>query len=173
MQSKPNPTRAFGLVFVVSLILLVCGCGDKSIKKVTVEADPSVEGMLVTLDLVGVNKLDLPRYEAYSVSQYWTQDDPLRKSNQDFREHLPFVGSLESVMEFDVTEDRWKEWYKSGVRYLVVIADIPGIVEDTPGNNARRQIIPLDAKELKQSLGEATRKVRIRVRDVGLLVQSE
>lgn len=174
MHSKLNkPTSLRTAPLIVALLLLTCGCGDKSIKTLIVEATSSVDSMSVTVDLIGVNKLDLSRYEGYSINQYWRQDDPLRKSSLEHRETLMFGGSQESTREFDLSEDEWKEWYKSGVRYVVVIADIPGITEDTPGNNARRQTIPLSAKELKESLGKKTKTVKLVVRDVGLLVQSE
>jgi hypothetical protein len=108
-----------------------------------VALDSSLQTSSVIVDLVGINPSDLPRWEAYDMGKYWHDGDPMRQDAD--KVVLDFVSGKASTQTFAATDPHWEKWKSQGVRYVLVLADLPGQQTSRPGNeDARRQILPLD-----------------------------
>ena len=145
------------------LVLFLTGCesckpgkpGPITYFPVQVSLAPSLQGKSVLVDLVGVNEPNRPRWEAYSMSKYWKDGDPMRanaiKKTFNFTSGSALTGKLES------SDPVWGQWKPQSPTCIFVLVDLPGAQADQPGSlDARRQILPLDkcywilgAKELK------------------------
>ncbi len=136
---------------IIVLAVLVAGvfAGCASVPKpraytVRLSVDPALAGTTVMVDLAGANEIsDLPKWQTYSVTEYWQPGNVFRrdarKAGMEFGRDQPATQSL------PMSDPRWKEWLKTGAMHLVIVADIPGVVNDQAGNaDPRRLIVPLD-----------------------------
>src|SRR6267143_6159836 len=144
-------SRGFASLALIS-ILAVCLSGCASCKpgvpggpqayEVKVSLDPSLLQASVVVDVVGVNAVSLPRWENYSMSQYWKAGDALR--NDADKVTLSFVSGNSPTNRLARTDPKWTSWLAKGATHLLVLADLPGAPADKPGNqDARRYILPL------------------------------
>ena len=95
------------------------------------------------VDVIPVNTYDLERLKSYSINKYWQAGDPMR---QDLpKVSFSFVSGNNLDRELKATDPKWQQWTKSGVQYLVIIADLPGVYQDglTGSQDPRRQILPI------------------------------
>ena len=126
------------------------GCATSAGKprsfEVRVTVDKSLEFTSLQVDLIGANTLaDLPKWTTYSVTSYWQPDNPQRRDANKITHQ--FGHGLPASVVLGREDPRWQEWLRSGVAHLVVMADLPGVATDQPGNaDPRRLIIPLDRK---------------------------
>ncbi len=137
--------------FIVLLATLFAGCdsckpgkpGKPGQYNIEVTLDTSLKTSSVIVDLVGINPSDLPRWEAYDMAKYWKEADPMRQDAD--RVVLDFVSGKALSQTFPVTDAHWEKWQSQGVRYVLVLAALPGLQTSRPGTeDARRQILPLD-----------------------------
>src|SRR5438445_10837380 len=70
------------LPLLMAIALISVGCaGTQKIKpkawavKITKKTPASIE-----VDLIGVTELEKPKWEGYSLDEYWKPDDPMRKN---------------------------------------------------------------------------------------------
>lgn len=145
-------------------ILLLVGCGDKSLKKVIVEAEKTTQGRTITLHIIAVNEFDLPRLQSYSVDKYWEPGDPVRRSFEDQATKLEFKEARK--IEYTPKSPEWGKWFKKGNRHVVVIADLPTVKDDA----ARRQVVPLFQKGWAE---KKVTQVKVRVQDAQVRIQPE
>jgi hypothetical protein len=110
---------------------------------VTVNLDQSLQQASVLVDLVAANPGSLPRWEAYSMSKYWKDGDPMR--NDADKVTLSFISGRALSNELARADAKWNKWMAQGATHLVVLADLPGARQDKAGTqDERRQIVPLD-----------------------------
>ncbi len=160
---KQNPLFKRAALLSLPLLFALAGCesckpgkpGPITYFPVQVSLAPSLQGKSVTVDLVGVNEPNRPRWEAYSMSKYWKDGDPMRqnaiKKTFNFTSGSALTGKLES------SDPVWGQWKGQSANCVFVLVDLPGAQTDQPGSlDARRQILPLDkcywilnAKDLK------------------------
>ncbi len=143
--------RGFASIALIS-ILAVCLSGCASCKpnepgkpqayEVKVNLDPSLLQASVVVDVVGVNSGNLPRWENYSMSNYWKAGDALRSGADKVT--LSFVSGNSPTNGLARSDPKWTSWLAKGATHLLVLADLPGAPADKPGTqDARRQILPL------------------------------
>lgn len=137
--------KSCGLVLIlVSMVLTTGGCNTILGREIVVSAE-GIGDKSAEVNIIGVNKSKFSFWENMSMTDYWKPDNPIRlEAKKD--------GYL-YVMRFDQNGPRqltlgkdpvWKAWKKRKYDYLFVLADLPGIHQDQPGNaDARRLIIPL------------------------------
>jgi hypothetical protein len=132
-------------------IALLTGCatckpgkpGKPKAYHVTVNLDQSLQQASVLVDLVAANPTSLPRWEAYSMSKYWKDEDPMRKDADKIT--LSFISGRALSNELARVDAKWNKWLAQGATHLVVLADLPGARQDKSGTqDERRQIVPLD-----------------------------
>jgi hypothetical protein len=139
------------MVVVLSCWAIVWGTGCALLKgnpigryDIEVEIEDSLRQGSVLVDLVGVNMASLPRWEGYSMSKYWQDNDPMRQDAGMDKVTLSFArGDLTSKM-LASTDAIWDTWSSKAVTHVLVLADLPGGHEDKPGTqDDRRQVLPL------------------------------
>ncbi len=151
MKNSLRIDRTLALALVAVASLMISGCatckpgrpGPIGQYDIQVNLDQSLKSSSVLVDLVGVNAASLPRWEAYSMSKYWREDDPMRKDAD--KKPLNFVSGQTVAQALAGADAQWAKWRAKGVTHVLVLADLPGAHVDKPGNqDARRQILALD-----------------------------
>jgi len=134
-----------------------------------VKADQNLKDMAVSVDVVGIKASEKEDFERYSVTKYWQPSDPLRRdaNKRSFR----FGAGGKAEFTLPPTDPVWNDWIKKGgVRYLVVIADLPGVDDD----RSRRKIIDLDRNNWDKTIREGKADtLRVLVREANVIVESK
>lgn len=158
-------------VLLVSALAFFAGCKllPKSTKPgdydVRFQLDAALAGSSIQIDIVGANALsDLPKWESYSVNDYWKPGDAMRRDA--LKAIISFGRGKESVQSLSMQDEIWRTWLRSGATYLVIVADLPGggFVDRTGNADPRRLILPLSRGEW----GKDTREIRILVQESGM-----
>jgi hypothetical protein len=134
---------------------------------IELDLDPSLKDASVAVDVIGVAPMTLPRWENYSMKSYWEPQDEMRAG----ADKITFTLGSGNVMSHTVpmTDPKWNDWFSRGVTYIVVLADLPGVIDDKVGSlDARRQELPLD----KCSWGDGTTNLTLSIKRSGIEVLS-
>lgn len=158
------------------LVLALPGCatgprGPETAKyDIEVSLDPALERSSVLVDLVGINAASLPRWESYSMSEYWKRDDPNNMRRDAERKTLDFAAGNPTTQTLKMSDPQWNQWIASnGVTHVAVLALLPGIDADKPGNaDPRRQVVPLD----RSCWPKKTQKLVVLVKQSGVVIQT-
>ena len=129
------------------------GCGGMLRADITVELDKSLTrdaGAIPTIqvDLVGVNKSELPQWKGYAVTKYWSPGDKLRDGADKYE--MRFDQTRSSSQMLQKTDEMFNKWMEKTASHLFILADLPG-VHDPKGPEAdrRRPVLPLNSKAWK------------------------
>jgi hypothetical protein len=175
LMTKLLMQRVGASALVVGLGLILSGCATCKpgkagpIGKYSIEThlDPSLKDASVTVDIVGATPLTLPRWENYSMKKYWEPQDEMREGAEKITFTLGNGADQSHTIPMD--DPKWKDWAAHGVTYIVVVADLPGVIDDKVGSlDARRQELPLD----QCSWTEGTTNLVVDVKRSGLEVRS-
>lgn len=129
-----------GLLLV---ILLAGGCS----RGLNVIAADDICKKSVEVHLVGVNRYEKDTWEAISMTDYWKPDNQLRQSAKAYTHVIQF-GRGPCEITLDKNDPIRKVWKSRKADYLFVLADLPGIFPDLPGNaDARRLRLPIMGSE--------------------------
>ena len=127
--------------------LLTTGCNSASnlvlgSRTVNVIANEDICNKSVEVHLVGVNRFEKDQWETMSMTDYWEPENKMRKSARDYTYVIQF-GQEPCEKTLAIKEPIRKIWKKRKVEYLFVLADMPGLFDDMPGNaDARRLRLP-------------------------------
>jgi hypothetical protein len=124
--------------------LLLSGCAS-NLSSVQLAATPSVAGASVQVDVIGVGPQDQSVAD-YPVGRYWEQGGSVAEGapKKSFR----FGPGEPEVQAISAGDPIWKQWQSSGVKELLVIADLPGVFPDvSPDMDPRRKILPIASKK--------------------------
>lgn len=141
----PKLTYFIGLATLLACLFAGCASVPKpKAYAVRLSVDPALAGTTVMVDLAGPNEIsDLPKWQTYSITEYWQPGNVFRRDAS--KATLEFGRDHPATQILAATDPRWKEWLKTGALHLVIVADIPGVVNDQAGNaDPRRLIVPLD-----------------------------
>ena len=99
-----------------------------------------------TVDVVGINPSELEKWRNYSLRDYFRPGDPLR--TDAMKATVNFVPGRQEPLLLKTTDPIWNKWLKSGVQYVVVVADLPGVFPEgkAGSQDPRRQLVPLGKK---------------------------
>lgn len=159
----------------ISLLVILEGCtfcragkpGPMGRYAVEIALDPSLKESSVLVDVVGVNKMEQPRWESYDMGKYWQAGDPLRRDADKIVFSYVSGQSLTNLLTSKDTH--WTKWKSQGVIELLILADLPGMQESRPGNqDARRQILSLD----RCNWPNGTSKIKLLVKQSGIQVET-
>lgn len=95
------------------------------------------------VDVVGVNQTDADRLKSYSVNDYFSGGDPVRKDSD--AKTMSFTAAKSEAQTLSMTDPVWDKWLSHGATQLVIMANIPGVSGDK-GEDRRRLILPLLSK---------------------------
>ncbi len=134
---------------VLFVILITVGCAKRSLipvrsggwsrpTVVVSVASDVVATKTVSIDIIGVREVEHYFWDEKPVDVYWRPGDPdrtkaVKYEMRDFDRRNP--------QELDKGDPKWDMWEQNGIRYLFVIADIPGVRDDRK--------LDLDLKELR------------------------
>ncbi len=127
---------------------------------VNVTANEDICKKSVEVHLVGVNRFEKDLWEKMSMTNYWEPENQLRKSARDYTYVIQFGQEPceKTLTKKDTIRNIWK---KRKIEYLFVLADMPGLFDDMPGNaDARRLQLPSPDSS---SWGMKQRKINISI----------
>ena len=103
----------------------------------------SLQNSSVAVDIVGINPSELEKWRSYSLKKYFTPGDTLRQDASKVTAN--FAPGPQTPFVIKKLDPQWDKWLKSGVQYLVVVADLPGVYEEGKAGtqDPRRQLVPL------------------------------
>lgn len=135
------------LVLLAALALAGGGCASPFPSQVTVSLDKSwlyrVETLpSIEVNLVGVGAAETHLWETYSMTKYWRPGDRLRaetdKAVLQFGAGRPLSQTLKS------SDPIWERWREAGITTIFILADLPGLYSDLPGDaDPRRSVLPV------------------------------
>ena len=160
--------NALALAAVACTALLAVGCSCKPEKlNVTVSLDDAMrqklESRKIEVDIVALDaKLAQARWETYPMTKFWEPGDERRESVDSYKMIFdPSKPDAQTLLKTDPHWDKWMAKSGGGDMQLYVLALLPGLYEDQPGDkDPRRQILPLGSCRWKST-------------DVKLLVQKD
>jgi hypothetical protein len=118
------------------------GPGKPQPYNVQIKLGDALKDKSIQVDLVGANPSDIEQLKAYNINKYWDTGDPFRADRPKFT--ASFVGGQQSVQTLSMTDPVWQQWIGFGAQYIVIIANLPDIHQDSPGSqDPRRQILPI------------------------------
>ena len=143
----------------VAFLILLTGCQTTPPWNLELKAKTAAP---VRVDVVGINVIDLPHWQAVTVDAYWTNGAMAMRKNAD-RLTFQLVSDKFDVEEATVPHGKeglsgvghdtltvtrtnavWNKWKTRNAGYLVVIGDFPGSSPGTP--DLRKLIVPLTSK---------------------------
>ena len=127
---------------VLAGLSLLTGCSS-GLNTVNLQGSASVATSSVQVDVVGLNPNN-QTLKALPVPQYWRgASAPYRADIKSFR----FGPNSPQTYTIAASDPIWQHWKSTGVTEVMVIADLPGVFADLPGDaDQRRKIIPIKSK---------------------------
>ena len=121
---------------------LLAGCSSP-LNTVNLQGSASVAAASVQVDVVGLNANN-QTLKAIPVPQYWRGTSAQYKADtKSFR----FGPNSPQTYTIAASDPIWKHWADTGATDVMVIADLPGVFADMPGDaDQRRKIIPIHSK---------------------------
>ena len=145
-------TITFSIFTVLVAAALTTGCS--SLRTVKVSNDPAMAGASVAVDVIAVTPATAS-VEACSVHDYWQPGNPIRSNTP--HETLRFGTGQPD------TQSVSQDWKAQGATKVAVLADLPGVFQDMPGDaDPRRKLIPVAKNDT----------VSIRITPTGLMVET-
>lgn len=145
MKSTLRLTPFFALAALCLGLFAGCSSAPTPVPySISFKLDKPLEGTSLQVDIIGANAVsDLPKWEAYSITDYWQPGNVTRRDAD--KASLEFGRGKPTTQVFSSADPKWNQWLKTGALYVVVIVDLPGIPADKQGNaDPRRIILPLD-----------------------------
>ena len=158
---KTNQVRC--CVFQLLLFgLLTGGCS----RALNVSSSDPICKKSVEVHLVGVNRFEKDLWETMSMTDYWTPGNQLRQSAKEYTYVIQFGrGPCEQTL--DKKDPIRGIWKKRKVEFMFVLADLPGVYEDSTGNaDARRLRLPAVGSK---RWGLRKKKIDIRIEESNIV----
>ena len=150
---------------VLELLLLGLLAGGCS-RSVTVVASDPICKKSVEVHLVGVNRFEKDLWETMSMTDYWTPGNQLRKSAKEYTYVIQY-GQGPCEVELGKKDPVRSIWKKRKAEYLFILADLPGVYTDSPGNaDARRLRLPAIASK---RWGIRKKKIDLRIEESNIV----
>lgn len=135
-------------VALASGVLLLTGCSS-SLSTVKLQGSSSVASSSVQVDVVGLTAAG-QTLKAIPVPQYW------RGANAQYRadaKSFRFGPNSPQTYTIEPTDPIWKHWQDIKATEVMVIADLPGVFSDLPGDaDQRRKILPIASKSTSATI---------------------
>jgi hypothetical protein len=171
-----RPAMALGLV---ALAALAGGCQSPpyTIDVGIDEKDSRLSQQSIEVNVIGVSAAELPTWEQMSMNSYWQPGSTLRPGQESHNETWRLMKFGEKDPRVQVVDKKdliWRHWLgQRKVTHVVVLAYLPWITEDRPGDaDQRRAILPLEGKRWKWA-GWGDKKIPIKLLYRGLVVEKE
>jgi hypothetical protein len=150
MKNLMKPLVAAGCLALLAAAATGCKCtppGPARAYAIEVSLADDLKSSSVIVDLVGINKANLPRWESYPMGDYWKQNDPMRQDavKNGTAKVLNFVSGQTNALTLPMKDPLWDKWKSLGVTHVMVLADLPHPPSGSaPGDqDPRRHTLPL------------------------------
>ncbi|RFC44875.1 MAG: hypothetical protein DVB28_000851 [Verrucomicrobia bacterium] len=141
--SSPTFLSHINVLFLLCLGVLLSACS--SLQEVRVSAAPSLRRASIQVDIAGVNQLERGIVEGAPISKYFQPGNTVRLGLQT--QAMRFGGDQPFSQSVTAESPVWKGWLAKKSVDIVVLADVPGVFDDLPGEaDPRRKILPLSGK---------------------------
>jgi hypothetical protein len=165
----PNPPGTFAMRFSLALFVLICAailpaCASPQRHQVVVALDEALSRAssrpTIQVDIVGLTDAERRAWDELPLSSYWLPGSEVRKAHGDRTVSFRFSAERSQLFVIPADSEIWSTWHKAGARWLYVVANLPGGIEDQVGAaDPRRLAILLSSKEW-----EADAPLQIQVR---------
>ena len=130
------------LAIVTVGLSLLTGCSSQ-LSTVNLQGSASVTSSSVLVDVVGIGPNN-QGLKLLPVSKYWQGGSAQAKADAKSFRFGPNSPQSYTIAPGDPI---WKHWHDMGAKEIMVIADLPGVFADLPGDaDARRKIYPISSK---------------------------
>jgi hypothetical protein len=138
--------QVMALFALTLMALLSAGCCEPKSYNVTVELNKEMRDSLpsrnIEIHFVAVSDKENERWKAYSLTKYWQPNDVMRESLPTYK--MVFDPSKSAPQTLSNRDPIWNQWLSSNATTLYVLALLPGMMADAPGDeDPRRQILSL------------------------------
>lgn len=135
------------LVALISAVVAFSGCGPTMMRQpynlsIQPQTDASIE-----VDFIGAKDTELAQLQAFDISKYWQPGSTLRDAYKEGdKKVIDRISSRTANPQVIPISDKiWQNWKAQQVRYLVIIANLPG-EHGTGAGDPRRTIVDLSKK---------------------------
>jgi hypothetical protein len=125
--------------------LTLTACSNQ-LQGVRITTSPELKRASVQVDVVGVTGSSRSAMEHVPVSKYFQAGNALRQTVQ--AKSMRFGNAQVDSLSVDRSDPLWRAWLDRKSQSIVIMADVPGVFDDLPGEaDPRRKILPLSGKE--------------------------
>ena len=154
--------RCACIVACVIVLVVAVGCNSVRPYPVRVTIDDRIQNRSVQVDIVAVSEADYQTWEGYSMSQYWRYGDPWRRDAEKFV--MRFGQDSQGQQTLAIDDPIWKRWLAKGGTRLLILGDLPEVIEDKPGAaDPRRLVVPLHSGAWAKPIPGKRRAIEIRI----------
>jgi hypothetical protein len=95
--------------------------------------DEELQRYSVSVDIIGINEDHYGDWSTKRLSDYWSPNDPLRERARQagMLRSMKFGPGLGTSDTLSATDPLWGVWKQQKARYVFVMADIPGVPNDS------------------------------------------
>lgn len=142
MMTHGVRTGLVAMAAAAAAVMVGAGCSSVRPYPVRVTIDERIQNRSVQVDIVAVSEADYQTWEGYSMSQYWRYGDPWRRDADKFV--MRFGQDTPSQQTLAIDDPIWERWLKKGGTRLLVLGDLPEVIDDRSGAaDPRRLVLPL------------------------------
>lgn len=143
--------------FSLALLVLICAailpaCASPQRREVVVALDEALSRAssrpTIQVDLIGLTDAERRAWDELPISGYWLPGSEVRKAHGDRTASFRFSAERSQLFVIHADSEIWRTWHKAGARWLYVVANLPGGIEDQAGAaDPRRLAISLSSSE--------------------------
>jgi hypothetical protein len=174
--------RYLVLLMLGFFAMMAVGCCPITKLNISVDLDESYRAALgrqIQVDVVAMTANEHKRWEGYSMSKYWEEGDPLRKSLTNKRT-ITIDPKTPGAQVIWANDSIWNTWLSGANEKdppkIYVLAQLPGTwgtEKDKLGDeDPRRQILPTGSCRWDDSAGKPP-TVKLLVTQTGLITQTQ
>jgi len=124
-------------------MVLFTGCAG--LKEVQISSSPAMRNASIQVDVVGSTASNRGTVEGVPVSKYFQSGNAIRQGLQ--AKAMRFGSDQPPTQSITSDDPIWRGWISSKAVSIIVMADVPGVFDDLPGEaDPRRKILPLSGK---------------------------
>lgn len=135
------------------LVFALAGCSSVRPYDIKITIHNRLQKSSVQVDIVGVKPADLPLWEDYSMTDYWSLKDDMRTDAEmeGMTKVFKFGPAAKTYPSPTLSEkdEIWNTWISEDsedCEHLLILADIPGEFKDKAGDaDPRRLKLPLES----------------------------
>ena len=138
-------TQSASLAVCLTSLSLLTACSNQ-LQGVKISTSPELRRASVQVDVIGVSPSNRNAMENVPISKYFQAGNALRKNIQ--AKSMRFGNAQANAQSLDKNDPVWRGWLDKKSQSIIIMADVPGVFDDLPGEaDPRRKILPLSGKE--------------------------